>query len=41
MEKEVFISLYLDTRRAKSNGKYPVKIAVIPNNLGYFLMANH
>lgn len=28
MEKEVFISLYLDTRRAKSNNLYPVKIRV-------------
>ena len=28
MEKEVFISLYLDTRRAKSNNRYPVKIRV-------------
>lgn len=28
MEKEVFISLYLDTRRIKSNNLYPVKIRV-------------
>lgn len=28
MEKDVFISLYLDTRRIKSNGLYPVKIRV-------------
>ena len=28
MEKEVFISLYLDTRRAKSNNQYPVKVRV-------------
>ena len=28
MEKEVFISIYLDTRRAKSDNKYPVKVRV-------------
>lgn len=28
MERQVFISLYLDTRRSKSNGKYPVKLRV-------------
>ena len=32
MEKEVFISLYLDTRRAKSNGLFPVKIRVFTPN---------
>jgi site-specific recombinase XerD len=26
MEKQYFISLYLDTRRAKDNGKYPVRL---------------
>lgn len=26
MHKDVFISIYLDTRRAKANGKYPVKL---------------
>lgn len=28
MEKEYFISVYLDKRRAKANGKYPVKLRV-------------
>jgi integrase/recombinase XerD len=28
MKNEAFISIYLDTRRAKSNGKYPVKLRV-------------
>jgi len=28
MEKQVFITLYLDTRRTKANGKYPVKLRV-------------
>ena len=28
MKPEVFISIYLDTRRKKSNGKYPVKLRV-------------
>lgn len=28
MEKQVFISIYLDTRRTKANGKYPVKLRV-------------
>lgn len=28
MKTEVFISIYLDTRRKKSNGKYPVKLRV-------------
>lgn len=28
MKQEVFISLYLDTRRAKANGRYPVKLRV-------------
>lgn len=28
MEKQVFITLYLDTRRSKVNGKYPVKLRV-------------
>ncbi|MBK8486110.1 MAG: site-specific integrase [Saprospiraceae bacterium] len=28
MERQVFISLYLDTRRSKSNGKFPVKLRV-------------
>lgn len=32
MEKEVFISLYLDTRRAKANNKYPVKLRVFTTN---------
>ena len=32
MEKEVFISLYLDTRRAKSNNQYPVKVRVFTNS---------
>jgi len=32
MEKEVFISLYLDTRRAKSNNLYPVKIRVFTSS---------
>lgn len=28
MNKNLFISIYLDTRRAKANGKYPVKLRV-------------
>lgn len=28
MERKVFITLYLDTRRTKSNGKHPVKLRV-------------
>lgn len=28
MEKQVFITLYLDTRRTKANGKHPVKLRV-------------
>ncbi len=28
MEKQVFISIYLDTRRTKANGTYPVKLRV-------------
>jgi len=28
MEKQVYISIYLDTRRTKANGKYPVKLRV-------------
>lgn len=28
MERQVFITLYLDTRRIKSNGKHPVKLRV-------------
>src|SRR5450759_1514233 len=28
MVKDCFISLYLDTRREKKNGKYPVKLRV-------------
>ena len=32
MEKEVFISLYLDTRRAKLNNQYPVKVRVFTPN---------
>ncbi len=32
MNKEYFISVYLDTRRAKANGKYPVKLRVYTTN---------
>ncbi|MEZ4804598.1 MAG: site-specific integrase [Bacteroidia bacterium] len=32
MKNEVFISIYLDTRRSKSNGKYPVKLRVFTTN---------
>ena len=28
MKNEVFISIYLDTRREKANGKFPVKLRV-------------
>ena len=28
MDRQVFITLYLDTRRTKSNGKHPVKLRV-------------
>ena len=28
MEQECFISIYLDTRRSKANGKFPVKLRV-------------
>src|SRR5690554_7436944 len=28
IEKEVYISIYLDTRRIKKNGKFPVKLRV-------------
>lgn len=32
MEQEYFIQLYLDIRRAKSNGKYPLKLRVFTPN---------
>ncbi len=32
MERQVFISLWLDTRRTKSNGKHPVKLRVFTPN---------
>ena len=32
MEKQVFISIYLDTRRAKETGKFPVKLRVFTSN---------
>ncbi len=32
MTQEYSISIYLDTRRAKSNGKYPVKLRVFTPN---------
>lgn len=32
MEKEYFISMFLDTRRPKTNGKYPVKLRVFTPN---------
>jgi integrase/recombinase XerD len=32
MATEIFVSLYLDTRRAKSNGKFPVRIRVFTSS---------
>ena len=32
MANEVFVSLYLDTRRAKANGKFPVRVRVFTPN---------
>lgn len=32
MKSEAFISIYLDTRRAKANGKFPVKLRVFTSN---------
>ena len=32
MDKNVFISIYLDTRRAKSNGKFPVKLRIFTSS---------
>ncbi|MBK8343511.1 MAG: hypothetical protein IPL12_09505 [Bacteroidetes bacterium] len=32
MEKQVFISIYLDTCRAKETGKFPVKLRVFTSN---------